>query len=175
MTIAPIPVLAPQWRAIVEEKLPLLGHRNWIVVADSAYPWPASAGIDTVATGSDHLEVLRGVLEAVARFRHVRPIVHTDAELPFVAEAHAPGVTAYRAALGAVLAGKAPLSLPHEEMIALLDEAGRQFRVLLLKTTLTLPYTSVFVRLDCGYWSAEAEKALRATIEGGSGPRWRTT
>jgi hypothetical protein len=167
MTTASIPAQAPQWRAIVEEKLPLLGHRNWIVVADSAYPWPASAGIDTVATGSEHVEVLRGVLEAVARSRHVRPILHTDAELPFVAEAHAPGVTAYRAALAAALGGKATRSLPHDEMIALLDEAGRKFRVLLLKTTLTLPYTSVFVRLDCGYWSTEAEKALRAAIGSG--------
>ncbi len=111
--------------------------------------------------------MLRGVLEAVARSRHVRPIVHLDAELPFVAEAHAPGVTAYREALAAALAGEATRSLPHEKIIALLDEAGRLFRVLLLKTTLTLPYTSVFVRLECGYWSEEAEKALRAAIEGG--------
>ena len=46
----------------------------------------------------------------------------------------------------------------------MLDAAGRAFRVLLLKTTLALPYTSVFVELDCGYWSAEAEAALRAAI-----------
>ncbi|MDE3198919.1 MAG: hypothetical protein KGN84_21400 [Acidobacteriota bacterium] len=26
------------WRATLEERLPLYGHRNWIVVADSAYP-----------------------------------------------------------------------------------------------------------------------------------------
>jgi hypothetical protein len=163
---ASLPLRAPQWRATVEKKLPLLGHRNWIVVADSAYPWQASAGVDTVDTGSDHLEVLRGVLEAVAKSRHVRPVVLLDAELPFVAEAHAPGVAAYREALAAALAGEATRSLPHEEIIALLDEAGRLFRVLLLKTTLTLPYTSVFVRLECGYWSEEAEKALRAAIKG---------
>jgi hypothetical protein len=167
MTTASIPVHAPQWRAIVEEKLPLLGHRNWIVVADSAYPWPASAGIDTVATGSDHVEVLQGILEALARSRHVRPVVYLDAELPFVAEAHAPGVAAFREGLAEALAGEATRSLPHEEIIDLLEEAGRSFRVLLLKTKLTLPYTSVFVRLECGYWSEEAEKALRAAIGAG--------
>jgi hypothetical protein len=169
MKIASLPphsALSP-WRATVEEKLPLLGHRNWIVVADSAYPWQTSAGIDTVDTGSDHLEVLRGVLGAVASSRHVRPVVHLDAELPFVAEMDAPGVHAFREALAAALAGEATRSLPHEEILALLDAAGRSFRVLLLKTTLTLPYTSVFVRLDCGYWSDEAEKALRAAIEAG--------
>ena len=84
------------WRAALDERLPLLGHRNWIVVADSAYPWQASAGIETIHTGADHVEVVRGVLEAIAASRHVRPVVHLDAELPLVPETHAPGVTACR-------------------------------------------------------------------------------
>jgi hypothetical protein len=154
----------PAWRATLDERLPLLGHRNWIVVADSAYPWHTSPGIETVDTGEDHVTVVRGVLEAVARSRHVRPVVHLDAELPLVAEAHAPGITACREALAAALGGLPPVSLPHEEIIGRLDAAGRTFRVLLLKTTLALPYTSVFVELDCGYWSAEAERALRGAM-----------
>jgi hypothetical protein len=162
MTDSPAPRLS--WRATLDERLPLLGHRNWIVVADSAYPWQASAGIETIDTGQDHLTVLRGVLEAIAASWHVRPIVHLDAELPFVAEAHAPGITACRQGLAAALSGVETVSLPHEDVIALLDEAGRAFSIVLLKTTLALPYTSVFVRLDCGYWSAEAEAALRAAI-----------
>ena len=164
MTASTSPAPRPAWRATLNERLPLFGHRNWIVVADSAYPWQASAGIETIDTGSDHVTVLRGVLEAIAGSRHVRPVVHLDAELPFVAEAHAPGVTACRAALAGALGGLATVSLPHEEVIALLGEAGKVFRILLLKTTLALPYTSVFVRLDCGYWSAEAEEALRIAI-----------
>jgi hypothetical protein len=152
------------WRETLDERLPLLGHRNWIVVADSAYPWQASAGIETIDTGAGHMEVVRGVLEAIAGSRHVRPVVHLDAELAVVAEAHAPGITALREVLATTLAGLATVSLPHEEIIAKLDAAGRSFHVLLLKTTLALPYTSVFVELDCGYWSAEAEEALRNAI-----------
>jgi hypothetical protein len=34
-----------------------------------------------------------------------------------------------------------------------------------LKTNMTLPYTSVFIELDCGYWSPEAEARLRAAME----------
>ena len=158
------PAPRPAWRATLDERLPLLGHRNWIVVADSAYPWQASAGIETIDTGEDHVAVVRAVLQAIAGSRHVRPVVHLDAELPLVAEAHAPGITACRQALAAALGGLATVSLPHEEVIARLDEAGRALRILLLKTTLALPYTSVFVRLDCGYWGAEAEAALRAAI-----------
>ena len=140
------------------------GHRNWIVVADSAYPWQTSPGIETLDTGADHVTVVRGVLEAIAASRHVRPVVHLDAELPLVAEAHAPGITAHREALAAALHGLATVSLPHDDIIAKLDAAGRSFRVLLLKTTLALPYTSVFVELDCGYWSTEAEAELRAAL-----------
>ncbi len=49
-----------------------------------------------------------------------------------------------------------------EELIGKLDEAGKTFHVLLLKTNLCLPYTSVFLQLDCAYWNADAEKRLRA-------------
>jgi hypothetical protein len=162
---APIPSSPrPAWRATLDERLPLLGHRNWIVVADSAYPWQSSPGIETVDSGAGHVEVVRGVLEAVAGSRHVRPVVHLDAELPLVAEAHAPGITACREELAVALGGLAAVSLPHEEIIAKLDAAGRAFRVLLLKTTLALPYTSVFIELDCAYWSAEAEAALRGAV-----------
>jgi hypothetical protein len=41
------------WQTKLQQELPLLGHRNWIVVVDSAYPWQTSPGIETVETGSD--------------------------------------------------------------------------------------------------------------------------
>jgi hypothetical protein len=167
MTTASLPGLAsePPWRAILEKQLPLLGHRNWIVVADSAYPWQTSAGIETIDTDADHLEVVRAVLDAVSKARHVRPILYTDAELPYVPEESANGVTAYREALARILGSREVRSLPHEEIIGKLDEAGRTFHVLLLKTNLTLPYTSVFLQLDCGYWGPDAEKALRDAMK----------
>ena len=55
-------------------------------------------------------------------------------------------------------------SLPHEEIISKLDEAGQKFHVLVLKTRMTIPYTSVFIRLDCGYWTGEQEKRLRTRM-----------
>jgi hypothetical protein len=30
-----------------------------------------------------------------------------------------------------------------------------------LKTDLTIPYTSVFIQLNCKYWSNDAEKRMR--------------
>jgi hypothetical protein len=152
------------WEEQLDRQLPRLGHRNWIVVADGAYPWQTAPGIETVCTGAAQIDVLRGVLAGIDRAPHVRPVVYLDAELPFLSEQHATGISAYRDELGILLAGRAVRQLPHEDIITRLDAAGRSFHVLLLKTTLRLPYTSVFLELDCGYWSSEAEQRLRQAI-----------
>jgi len=52
-----------------------------------------------------------------------------------------------------------------EELISKLNEVAKTFRILMLKITLKLPYTSVFMELDCGYWSGEGEAALRERIK----------
>lgn len=159
------PAPAADWKAKLRQDLPLLGHRNWIVVADSAYPLQVSPGIETVYIEADALTVVQEVLGELAKAKHVQPVVYTDAELPHVAEKNAPGVTAYREGLKRALAQQSVRVLPHEEIIARLDEAGKTFKVLLLKTPLAIPYTSVFLQLECGYWNAGAEQELRAAMK----------
>ena len=154
----------PGWRSLVARRLPELGHRNWIVIADSAYPSQVAPGIETIATGGDTIEVLQSVLESIARAGHVRPIVITDSELPHVTENDAPGIGGYRNALSSLLVGRPTASMPHESILAQLGEAGQSFHVLVLKTRMALPYTSVFLQLDCGYWSPDAEKRLRTAM-----------
>ncbi|HEX5242523.1 MAG TPA: RbsD/FucU domain-containing protein [Tepidisphaeraceae bacterium] len=145
--------------------LPEYGHRNWIVIADSAYPAQSRAGIQTVVTNSDQLKVLRTVLDDIKKMPHVTPIVYTDAELKYVPEKDAPGIDKYRKDLANVLGNRPVQSLPHEQIIAKLDEAGKTFKILILKTNLTIPYTSVFLQLDCAYWGPDAEKRLRETMQ----------
>jgi hypothetical protein len=53
------------------------------------------------------------------------------------------GVTAYREALANLVGKTEAQSLPHEEIISKLDEAGKTLHILVLKTNLTIPYTSV--------------------------------
>ena len=153
------------WEGTLRHQLPLLGHRNWIVIADSAYPLQTAPGIETVYADADQLKVVKTVLEALAKTKHVKPIIYTDAELKHVAETNAPGISEYRTGLTKLLADRPVQVLPHEQIIGKLDEAGKTFKVLLIKTPLTLPYTSVFLQLDCGYWNADAEKALRAAMK----------
>jgi len=159
---------APDWQTRLAQAIPLLGHRNWIMIVDSAYPLQSSAGVETLETNADQLEVLRKVLGAIDSSIQVRPIVYMDAELPFVTEKDAPGVTAYRAGVKTVLGGRTITSLPHEQIIAKVDEVGKTFHILVLKTTMTVPYTSVFLQLNCKYWSDDAEAQLRKAMSAGA-------
>ena len=154
----------PDWERRLNLLLPLFGHRNWIVVADSAYPAQSKPGIETIVSGGSQLEVARKVVHAIAASKHVRANVYLDKELEFVAEADAPGVTRYRSELASLVKNANPVTLPHEQIIAKLDEISPVFRVLIIKTDLTIPYTSIFFELDCGYSSAQAKHGPRRAI-----------
>jgi L-fucose mutarotase/ribose pyranase (RbsD/FucU family) len=157
------------WQHKLASELPVMGHRNWVIIADSAYPAQSRAGIETIATGADHLEVVKAALQAVEQAPHVRPIVYVDAEMIYVPEIDAPGIEVCRKELIAILKSSATQlhvrEIAHEKLIARLDEAAKTFRILILKTNLTLPYTSVFLELDCGYWGPQAEQRLRKAVE----------
>ena len=144
--------------------LPLYGHRNWIVVADAAYPAQSKPGIETIVADADQIETVRKVADAIRASKHIRANVYTDRELGFVEEIDAPGIADYRRQLGATLYGSHVLELAHEQIIAKLDQSAQVFRILIIKTDMTIPYTSVFFELDCGYWSAEAEERLRQAM-----------
>src|SRR5271170_4519074 len=152
------------WKAKVTESMPILGHRNWILIVDSAYPLQSSPGVATIETGADQLEVVTYVLDTMHHSIHVRPDVFMDAELPFVSDEDAPGVSAYRAKIADLLHPYKVQSLPHEKIIANIDQAGKTFHILVLKTNMAIPYTSVFIQLNCKYWSDDAEARLRAKM-----------
>jgi hypothetical protein len=151
------------WEQRLRSLLSLFGHRNWIVVADSAYPAQSNAGIETISTGEDHLRLLGKVLYSVAAQPHIRANIYVDAELAHVPEMDAPGVTELRGDIERLVGRKARV-LEHEQMIAKLDESAKLFNIVILKSTLAIPYTSVFLELDCGYWNPDAETRLRKSI-----------
>ena len=150
-----------EWQNTVDQDLPLLGHRNWILIVDSAYPMQSSPGVETIETNANHLDVLRYVLGSINSSIHVRPLIYMDRELPFVGEDDAPGASAYREQVQKLLADYTIEQMLHERVINQIDETSKEFHVLVLKTTMTIPYSSVFIRLDCKYWSADAEKRMR--------------
>jgi len=145
-----------------------MGHRNWIVVADAAYPLQTAPGIETITVDESQVDAVKDVLAALAKTKHVRPEIMLDAELNFVPESSTPGISNYRKQLQAAL-GKRPVTRTlHIDIIDQLDAAGKTFKILLIKTPHIMPYTSVFFRLNCGYWSDASEKSLRAAMAKGN-------
>ena len=68
------------WQLTLSRRLPEYGYRNWIVIAGSAYPAQTWAGIETVVTGTDQLQVVKAVLNELSKSKHVQPVVNLDAE-----------------------------------------------------------------------------------------------
>ena len=155
------------WEEILKDRLQLYGHRNWLVIADSAYPAQSRPAIETIVADEEQATVLERTSAILGRCKHVKPTIYTDEELAFVREEDAPGISSYRERLGSLLPGSEICLLPHEEIISKLDRAGELFRVLVVKTNMRIPYTSVFFELDCGYWNTQAEKRLRAAMKSG--------
>jgi D-ribose pyranose/furanose isomerase RbsD len=152
------------WQSELREDLPRLGHRNFIVIADSAYPLQSAPGIRTVHVGGTQATALKKVLAMLAKQRHVRPIAWLDSEQAKIPESDAPGIDQCREDLAAILQGIDVRTAPHMEIIKRLDESSKLFNVTILKTDEIIPYTSVFLELDCGYWNGAKEKRLRNAL-----------
>lgn len=154
------------WKTVLAEELPLLGHRNWILVVDKAFPAQTAEGIEVINTGEELLPVLQYTLDEISKSTHVKPIVYTDQELNFMTPELSPGIDAYKKTLGEVLHGAEVQTMLHNSVFTKIDEASKLFKVLVLKTEGTIAYSSVFLNLDCKYWGAEKENALRKAMEG---------
>jgi hypothetical protein len=148
------------WKEELKEALPLLGHRNWIVVTDMAYPLQTAQGIKTLYTDESCMEVLTFVFNEIEKAPHIKPLIYQDKELTYLDDKDAEGADLLREQMQTLL-GNQVTPVPHEQLIARLDEVSRMFNVLILKTNLTIPYTSTFFELDCNYWNGEKEKALQ--------------
>ncbi len=149
------------WKTVLEEKLPLLGHRNWIVVTDMAYPLQSNPAITTLYAQEDYGEVLAAVSQMIKEAPHVFAHVYLDQEQERLSEEIAKGWDAYREMLSKSMNLKEVQYVPHEELIRKLDEVSNLYHVVIIKTSLTLPYTTAFFELDCQYWDGEHETLIR--------------
>ncbi len=161
----PIEMKATDWKKEVQHTLKQFGHRNWIVVADGAYPEQSNPAIKTITVDADQLEVVSYVNEIIEKATHVDANIFIDKEMAFVSEEDAKGIESYRTNLNKLLEGKPSKTMLHEDIIRELDASAKLFNVLIIKTDLAIPYTSVFFQLECGYWNAEAEKNMRLKLE----------
>lgn len=152
------------WETVLAEKMPLLGHRNWIVITDMAYPLQSGAGITTLFADEPYTEVLRKVKAQVDAAPHVFAHVYHDKELEYISEADVPGVDALRREM-AEICGAEQQSVAHEALLERMDAAGKLYNIVIIKTPLTMAYTSTFFELDCAYWNADKQARLDAALK----------
>lgn len=153
------------WQQELEETLKVFGHRNWIVIADAAYPQQSNQAIQTITIDASQIEAVEYLSTLIENAGHVSANIFLDKEMDFVPEKDAPGIEAYRTELKKVLENKSYKTLLHEDIIRELDTSAKLFNVLIIKTDLAVPYTSVFFQLECGYWNAGAEESLRKAMQ----------
>lgn len=153
-----------EWEQKLEEQLPLLGHRNWILIVDKAYPAPNNADILMINTGAPMMDVLHKMDSMFQVQPHIKPIIYQDAELNYLDEDLVKGVDVYKKEIKSLWSKYKVQEIPHEAIFKKIDEASKLFKVVVLKTESLQPYTSVFMELDCGYWDAKREESLRSRI-----------
>ncbi|MDR0844740.1 MAG: hypothetical protein LBN71_05925 [Tannerella sp.] len=155
--------VSSSWKDELKTEIPLLGHRNWIVVTDMAYPLQTAPGIRTIYTDASYMDILSYVYGEIEKAPHIKAHVYQDKEFLSLDEQMAPGTDLLRQQMKALF-GNEIKPVPHEELIARLDEVSRMFHVVILKSTLTTPYTTAFFELDCNYWDSTREEALQKKV-----------
>lgn len=149
------------WKTDLQLKLKTFGHRNWIVVADAAYPQQSNQAIETITVDTSPLETIKFVNRLIEKAPHVNATIYMDKEIDFVLETQAKGITAYRNEVFSILDSSAVTKILHENLIQRLDDAAALYNILVIKTNMTIPYTSLFFELECGYWNSNFEDMLR--------------
>lgn len=159
------PQASKPWTGSLRHELSYLGARNWVVIAEAAYPIQSRRGLRVLQLDADIPEVLDGVERLIEEKHHVKPRVYVSAELESVPYDYAPGVKNYKKTLNEALHGRETVSLDHSMLRRLLGDATKSYRVLVIKTRTAIPYSSVYIELGSGYWDAESEAALRTSME----------
>jgi D-ribose pyranose/furanose isomerase RbsD len=156
--------VSPGWEKTFASELNLFGHRNWILVVDKAFPAQTATGITVINSGAGLPDVLDKVLTEIGRATHVKPVIYTDHELSFISPEQVPGIEDYRSELSMRLKDFSVNTILHDSVFVKIDQASRLFKVLVIKTEEVIPYSSVFIELDCRYWTPEQEAELRGRM-----------
>ncbi|MFP5079915.1 RbsD/FucU domain-containing protein [Pedobacter sp. JCM 36344] len=149
------------WKEKLNQKLQMLGHRNWILVVDKAFPEQNAPGMEYIYVNEGLLPVLKQVLTQINLSSHVKPIIYQDKELGFITENQAKGVKQFVKESKMIFGHQTVQTMLHDSVFRKLDTESKLFKVLVIKTNETIPYTSVFLQLDCAYWNGDKEKQLR--------------
>lgn len=152
------------WKLAVANQAGQLGYSNWIVIAEASLPAQNRVGIRQVTADVDIPEVLDYVLKTLEQTQHVRPHLYLTRELRSLDNDFTPGIDEHRKRVHTALRARETTEIEQQSLLTLLEDANRSFDVLVIRTPTALPYTSIFLELQPGYWDAESESRLRERI-----------
>lgn len=155
---------ASNWEVAFDKQLPLLGHRNWILIVDKAFPAQTAAGMEILNTEGDILDVAKRVLDKLNASSHVKPLIYLDKEFDYLTAAQIPQIEDFRKKYKVLFKDYSVQNILHESVFSKLDEASKLFKIVVLKTDCLIPYSSIFIELDCKYWNEKAEQELRKSM-----------
>lgn len=153
------------WQGAVDRQAGQLGYRNWIVISEASFPAHSRQGVRQVNSPESVPATLDYVLKALERTENVRPQIYVTRELRSVENDFAPGMDDFRKKLEASLHGHETTELDQQSLLTLMEDASRSFDVLVIRTPTALPYSSVFLELQPGYWDVDSETRLRERID----------
>ena len=142
-----------------------LGYRNWIVVAEASFPAHSRPGVRQITADEEIPVVVDEVLRTLERTEHVTPNIFVAREMRALENDFAPGIDEFRKQLPAALHSRETTELEQQSLLTLMEDATKSFEVLVIRTNTALPYTSVFMELQPGYWNGDSEDRLRERIE----------
>ena len=153
------------WKSTIRHELEHLGARNWVVIAEAAYPVQSRRGLRVIHIDADIPDLVDGIEQVIEEKHQVKPRIYVTSEIGHVEYDYAPGVKNYRKELEDALHGRETLALQNDMLMRMMGDTSKTYRVLVIKSRTALPYSSVFMELGSGYWDADSEDALRRTME----------
>ena len=158
-------------QSVLRPQLSELGAGNWLVISEAAFPIQSRRGLDVIQLDADIPELVDTVEQVIEETYHIKPRIYLTTEIEHVEYDYAPGVSNYRKKLKESLHGRETLKLDHDILLSILKDTSKSYRVLVIKSRTALPYSSVFMELDSGYWGTESESALRRAMEKSALPK----
>lgn len=153
------------WRDALAMQTGRLGYRNWIVIAEASFPAHSRTGVRQLNSNEEIPAVVDEVLRTLERTEHVTPRVYVARELRAVENDYAPGIDEFRKQLEASMHAHETTELEQQSLLTLMEDTTKSFDVLVIRTTTALPYTSVFMELQPGYWNSDSESRLREQLD----------
>lgn len=142
-----------------------LGAKNWVVIAEPAYPLPAGASVVCVNVPTSTIDTFREVLDLLERQGACVPRIWVSHELSAVPENRAPGISAHRNTLENLLLSRFHYAVNSRVIDMQLAQAAKDYRLLFIRTNTRLPYSSIAIELDTGYWNSDAEAEVQKRVE----------